>query len=56
VVCHTVSRKISQNRGQAALLVGSKITVAYESPAQFRCLQQALPKPQNLVDFILAHG
>jgi hypothetical protein len=33
---HTVSRKISRNRRQAALLVGSKLTVAGETPAFFR--------------------
>jgi hypothetical protein len=33
---HTVSRKSSQNRGQVAVPVGSKITVAGESPAFFR--------------------
>jgi hypothetical protein len=33
VARHTVSRKISRNRRQAALLGGSKVTVAGESPA-----------------------
>jgi hypothetical protein len=32
VARHTVSWKISPNRRQAALLVGSKVTVAGESP------------------------
>jgi hypothetical protein len=36
VARHTVPRKISRNRRQAALLVGSKLTVAGESPAFFR--------------------
>jgi hypothetical protein len=36
VARHTLSGKISRNRRQAALLVGSKLTVAGESPAFFR--------------------
>jgi len=36
VACHTVPRKISRNRRQAALLVGRKLNVAGESPAFFR--------------------
>jgi hypothetical protein len=35
VARHTVSRKMSRNRRQAALLVGSKLTAAGESPAFF---------------------
>jgi hypothetical protein len=35
-VRHTILGKISRNRRQAALLVGSKVTVACESPSFFR--------------------
>jgi hypothetical protein len=36
VARHTVTRTISRDRRQAALLVGSKVTVAGESPAFVR--------------------
>jgi hypothetical protein len=35
VARHAVSRKVSRDRRQAALLVGSKLTAAGESPAFF---------------------
>jgi hypothetical protein len=36
VIRHTVSRKLSRNRRQAKLQMGSKVAVACDGPAFFR--------------------